>query len=108
MKDVAARLTTRVQITTDGHKAYIEAVEDAFGMDVDYALLIKLYGSPAQPDTRYSPGVCIGTESCVVMGKPGPQARFHVVCGAPEPHDADVDAAVYPTHKRLLKEAGEP
>jgi len=73
MKDVAARLTTRVQITTDGHKAYIEAVEGAFGMDVDYALLIKLYGSPAAPETRYSPGVCIGTESCVVMGNPDPQ-----------------------------------
>jgi IS1 family transposase len=70
MKDVAARLTTRVQLTTDGHKAYIEAVEGAFGMDVDYALLIKLYGSPAQPDTRYSPGVCIGTESVRVIGSP--------------------------------------
>jgi IS1 family transposase len=73
MKDVAARLTTRVQITTDGHKAYIEAVEGAFGMDVDYALLIKLYGNPAAPETRYSPGVCIGTESCVVMGSPDPR-----------------------------------
>jgi IS1 family transposase len=73
MKDVAARLTTRVQITTDGHKAYIEAVEGAFGMDVDYALLIKLYGSPAAPETRYSPGVCIGTESCIVMGNPDPR-----------------------------------
>lgn len=72
MEDVAARLTTRVQLTTDGHKAYIEAVEGAFGMDVDYALLIKLYGNPAQPDTRYSPGVCIGTESVQVIGNPDP------------------------------------
>lgn len=55
MKDMASRLTTRVQITTDGHRAYAEAVEGAFGMDVDYAMLIKLYGNPAQPDTRYSP-----------------------------------------------------
>jgi IS1 family transposase len=70
MKDVASRLTTRVQITTDGNKAYAEAVEGAFGMDVDYAMLIKLYGSLARPDTRYSPGVCIGTESHVVSGKP--------------------------------------
>ncbi|HVC46035.1 MAG TPA: IS1 family transposase [Terracidiphilus sp.] len=73
MEDVAARVTTRVQITTDGHKAYIEAVEGAFGMDVDYALLIKLYGNPAQPDTRYSPGVCIGTESVRVIGNPDPK-----------------------------------
>jgi IS1 family transposase len=73
MKDVAARVITRVQITTDGHKAYLEAVEGAFGMDVDYALLIKLYGNPAQPDTRYSPGVCIGTESVCVIGSPDPK-----------------------------------
>jgi len=70
MEDVASRLTTRVQITTDGHRAYVEAVEGAFGMDVDYAMLIKLYGTPAAPDTRYSPGVCIGTETVVVSGNP--------------------------------------
>ena len=73
MKDVASRLTTRVQITTDGHKAYAEAVEGAFGMDVDYAMLIKLYGNPAQLDTRYSPGVCIGTEMVHVFGSPDPK-----------------------------------
>lgn len=73
MKDVASRLTTRVQITTDGHKCYLEAVEGAFGMDVDYAMLIKLYGSPAQPDTRYSPGVCIGTEMVHISGRPDPK-----------------------------------
>jgi IS1 family transposase len=73
MEDVASRLTTRVQITTDGHKPYVEAVEGAFGMDVDYAMLIKLYGNPAQPDTRYSPGVCIGTELIRVMGGPDPR-----------------------------------
>lgn len=72
MKDVASRLTTRVQITTDGHKCYLEAIEGAFGMDVDYAMLIKLYGSPSQPDTRYSPGVCIGTETVYISGRPDP------------------------------------
>ena len=70
MEDVASRLTTRVQITTDGHRAYVEAIEGAFGMDVDYAMLIKLYGSPAAPETRYSPGVCIGTETVQVIGNP--------------------------------------
>lgn len=73
MKDVASRLTTRVQITTDGHKAYLEAVEGAFGMDVDYAMLIKLYGNPSQPDTRYSPGICIGTETVSIKGNPDPR-----------------------------------
>jgi IS1 family transposase len=75
MKDVASRVTTRIQITTDGHRAYAEAVEGAFGMDVDYAMLIKLYGNPADPDTRYSPGMCIGVESHVVCGRPD---RDHV------------------------------
>jgi hypothetical protein len=54
MEDVASRLSTRVQITTDGHRAYVEAVAGAFGMDVDHAMLIKLNGSPAAPETRYS------------------------------------------------------
>ena len=73
MEDVASRLTTRVQITTDGHRAYVEAVEGAVGVDVDYAMLIKLYGSPATPETRYSPGECIGTEMVNVMGNPNPR-----------------------------------
>jgi hypothetical protein len=70
MKDVASRLTTRVQITTDGHNAYAQAVEGAFGIDVDYAMLIKLYGSPTAPETRYSPAACIGTETVYVTGRP--------------------------------------
>jgi len=70
MKDLASRLTTRVQITTDGLKVYAEAIDGVFGLDVDYAMLIKLYGSPTQAETRYSPGVCIGTESHVVIGRP--------------------------------------
>jgi hypothetical protein len=84
MEDVASRLTTRVQITTDGHKAYVEAVEGAFGMDVDYAMLIKLYGSPAAPETRYSPGVCIGTETVYVSGTPDPK---HVSTSYVERHN---------------------
>jgi IS1 family transposase len=73
MEDVASRLTTRVQITTDGHRVYVEAIEGAFGMDVDYAMLIKLYGSPAAPETRYSPGECIGAETVVMAGNPDPR-----------------------------------
>jgi IS1 family transposase len=73
MEDVASRIDSRVQITTDGHRVYVEAIEGAFGMDVDYAMLIKLYGNPAQPDTRYSPGECIGTETVMVTGNPDPK-----------------------------------
>lgn len=73
IKDVASRLTTRVQLTTDGLKAYIQAVEGAFGADVDYAMLIKLYGNSGGQEARYSPGEVIGTEQIRVMGGPDPR-----------------------------------
>lgn len=73
MKDLASRLSNRVQLTTDGHKAYLDAVDGAFGADIDYAMLIKLYG-PTEPERearrRYSPSDCVGTETQVVQGKP--------------------------------------
>jgi IS1 family transposase len=69
MEDLASRVTTRIQITTDGHRAYAEAIEGAFGMNVDYAMLIKLYGAPSdRPDTRYSPAACIGTRTGILSG----------------------------------------
>lgn len=72
MQDLAGRLRNRVQITTDGHKPYLAAVEDAFGADVDYAMLQKLYGS--NPDeTRYSPSKIIGVRSEVIRGEPNPK-----------------------------------
>ena len=70
MEDVASRLANRVQLTTDGHKPYLEAVEGSFGADIDYAMLIKHYGSPPQAETRYSPAVCIGAEKKPVSGNP--------------------------------------
>lgn len=74
MKDLASRVSSRIQITTDGHRAYAEAVEGAFGMDVDYAMLIKLYGAPSdRPDTRYSPAACIGTRTGILSGNPDSQ-----------------------------------
>lgn len=73
MKDAARRIRGRVQITTDGHKAYLEAVEDAFGMDVDYAQLQKIYGASLENETRYSPAVCIGCDMKVVSGNPDPK-----------------------------------
>jgi len=70
MEDLASRVSTRIQITTDGHRVYADAVEGAFGMNVDYAMLIKMYGSPAVQDTRYSPGEVIGIETKVMCGNP--------------------------------------
>jgi IS1 family transposase len=74
MDDVAARLATRVQLTSDGHKAYLEAVEGVFGADVDYAQLVKLYGaSPESAKGRYSPAECTGIKKIPVEGKPDPK-----------------------------------
>jgi len=71
--DLASRLANRVQLTTDGLKVYLNAVEEAFGADIDYAVLIKLYGSDSSAEKRYSPPVCLGTEQTRVMGTPGPK-----------------------------------
>jgi IS1 family transposase len=73
MEDCASRVRNRVQITTDGHKAYLEAVENAFGSDADYAQLQKIYDAPSENDTRYSPAVCIGCDMKVVSGNPDPK-----------------------------------
>lgn len=73
MRDCAARVKGPLQLTTDGHRAYLDAVEDAFGMDVDYAQLQKIYGASDEPDTRYSPAVCIGCDMKVVSGDPDPK-----------------------------------
>ena len=70
--DLASRLAHRVQITTDGHKPYLEAIEGAFGCDVDYAVLIKLYGNEGAPEGahRYSPAECTGAKKTIVQGNP--------------------------------------
>lgn len=74
MNDLASRLSNRVQLTSDGHKAYLEAVEGAFGADVDYAMLIKLYGnSPESAKGRYSPAECTGAKKEPITGTPAPE-----------------------------------
>lgn len=70
MDDLRSCLTNRVQLTTDGHKAYLEAVEGAFGGDIDYAMLVKLYGDAPEGQKRYSPAECVGCRKTPVEGKP--------------------------------------
>lgn len=73
MQDVASRISNRIQLTTDGHKVYADAVEDAFGADIDYAMLVKIYGASSEnPESRYSPATCIGCRTGVLAGKPDP------------------------------------
>jgi len=72
--DLASRMASRVQLTTDGHRMYLEAVEAGFGGEVDYAMLQKIYGGgPTDAEHRYSPAVCIGSEKHAIQGTPDPK-----------------------------------
>ena len=73
MHDVADRLSHRVQLTTDWHKPYLEAVESAFNLKIDYATLTKLYGSDPEAEKRYSPAKCLGCKTQSVSGNPNPK-----------------------------------
>jgi IS1 family transposase len=76
MKDVARRLANKVQLTSDGHRAYLDAVDAAFGGEVDYAMLIKIYGEPShsrEAARRYSPADCVGTRTDTITGSPDPR-----------------------------------
>ena len=71
MQDVASRLSNRVQLTTDAHKPYLEAVENTFGNDIDYAQLVKIYGTEQlRGETRYSPPKCLGARPRAITGNP--------------------------------------
>jgi IS1 family transposase len=71
MHDLAGRLANRVQLTTDGHRVYLDAVESAFGSEIDYAMLVKLYGADREEsEARYSPAECIGCRTIPISGKP--------------------------------------
>jgi hypothetical protein len=82
IRDLSERLANRVQLTSDGHKAYLDAVERAFGSEIDYAMLVKRYGpAPEGPQRRYSPAECVGTTIGTVTGNPD---KKHVSAGFAE------------------------
>ncbi|MGH6932801.1 MAG: IS1 family transposase [Dongiaceae bacterium] len=72
MLDLAGRLAGRVQLTSDGHKPYLEAIEGAFGADIDYAMLVKVYGQSTEAEKRYSPAECAGCHKSKITGNPDP------------------------------------
>src|SRR5665647_1816485 len=73
MDDLAPRMASRVQLTSDGHKPYLEAIEGAFGGDIDYAMLVKVYGAAPEGQRRYSPAICTGAHKYRVEGNPDPK-----------------------------------
>lgn len=73
MDDLASRLAHRVQLTTDGHRVYAEAVESAFWKGIDYAMLIKIYGQDRDKEATYSPAQCLGTRTVDILGAPDPK-----------------------------------
>jgi len=76
MDDLRGRLANRVQLTTDGHRAYLSAVEEAFGADIDYGMLVKLYGAETGGqghERKYSPSECVGARKDTITGKPDPK-----------------------------------
>lgn len=102
--DLASRLANRVQITTDGHKVYLEAIEGSFSADVDYAMLVKIYGADPAGEKRYSPGRVHRRDKQRVEGNPD-RSTFRQACGAAKPHPSDAIPPLYSADKRLLEKA---
>lgn len=106
MQDLASRLSNRIQLTTDGHKVYVNAVEAAFGADIDYAMLVKMYGNDAEAERATAPPHALGVKLRPSLGYES-NAHLHKLRGAPEPNDANVYAPIHPPHEWILEESRE-
>jgi len=91
IEDLASRLSNRIQLTSDGLKMYVKAVDKAFAGDIDYAMLVKIYGIAEGAEKRYSPAVCLGCESHAIIGNPDPK---HINTSYIERHNLSVRMTV--------------
>lgn len=108
MHDLAGRLRNRVQLTTDGHRVYLNAVESAFGSAIDYAMLVKIYGHDSGPDTRYTPAECVGAEVVEITGHPNPNHVSTSMVEASKPDNAHGNAPIYEADKCVLQKSRKP
>ena len=108
MDDLAPRLAIRVQLTSDGHRPYLEAIEGAFGGDIDYAMLVKVYGAAPEGQRRYSPADLHRRAQASRRRQSRPQAFQHVVCRAPKSQDPHGQSSHDEAHERLFKEGRKP
>ncbi len=112
MRDLKDRVVTRVQLTTDGFRPYINAVDDTFGSEVDYAQLVKIYGQPkasaATSSKLLRACACHRGDSNGCYRTTESDVYFYVSRRAAEPNHADANAAIYSAHQCLFKEAGQP
>jgi hypothetical protein len=102
MKDLADRLKNRVQLTTDGHRIYLEAVEDVFGSEIDFSQLVKIYGKSEESEARYSPAKCIGTEKIKINGNPKDENVSYKLYRDPKPNNANEYETIYKAYKCLF------
>ena len=107
--DLASRLSSRTQITTDGHRAYLDAIDTAFGGEVDYAMLVKLYGAaPESAKGRYSPRRMHGRYQDADQRRPRVEAHFNILRRAQQSQRADAYAPNDAADERILKKDGKP
>lgn len=108
ISDLASRLANRIQLTTDGHKVYVNAVEESFGRDVDYAMLVKLYGDSdhaKEASRRYSPSGFTGSEKIKIVGNPATKDILRRAC---QPDYAHEHAPLHAPDQCIQQEARKP
>lgn len=105
INNLRSRFTHRVQLTADGHKAYLEAVGWAFGADIHFAVLVKIYGVDPEKERRYSPTKCIGAERIPMTGKPGQSPISTSYVERQKSNNEDDYAQVYAVDRSLFKES---